>query len=323
MALSETHALAILSEELQGTYRASSRGAVRLGIGDDAAVLKRPGAEQVWTVDACQEGAHFLWHWMSPEDVAHKSFHAALSDVPAMGAHPTAALCQLTLSPQVSASWLRRFARAQADVARAAKTPLIGGNFTVGSCLGVVTTVLGQVETGKAFLRSAALPGDEIWLFGELGLARAGYLLLEKNRAKGRLSRAKVLCLEAFRRPQAQLASGRKLRGRARACLDVSDGLLRDAPRVAEASSVRLVLDKRLLERTLHFALEEVSELVEETPFELALQGGEDYALLATGPASLRPRGARCVGRIEAGSGSLLDDGTRLTPLGRGFEHGG
>lgn len=319
MSLTESEAIRILSEELGTTYRASSRGFVRRGIGDDAAVLAPPQDAQVWTIDACHEGAHFLWEWMSPEDVAHKSFHAALSDIPAMGASPVGALCQLSLSARVSRSWLRRFARAQAEVAKAAKTPLLGGNFTAGPLVQVVTSVLGRIAEGQELTRDGAKAGDELWLCGEVGLARAGLLLLQRGVRRGGTDvRA---CLEAFRRPQAQIAMGAVLRGCATSCLDVSDGLARDTARLAQASGVRIVICDDQLQRTISPSLIKVARRLEEEPLSLVLVGGEDYALLATGPAAARPRGARLIGRVEAGSGVFTERLGTLTRLGGGFEH--
>ena len=321
MSLTESEAIRILREELGTTYRASARGFVRLGIGDDAALLA-PGPEaQLWTIDACHEGTHFLWEWMSPEDVAHKSFHAALSDIPAMGGKAVGALCQLSLSARVSGSWLRRFARAQAEVAKAAKTPVFGGNFTSGRTVQVVTSVLGRVPKAAELRRDGAQVGDELWLCGDVGLARAGLLLLQKGQRTGTGAVDTRRCLDAFRRPSAQLKMGTVLRGRATSCLDVSDGLARDTPRIASASGVRIVICADQLLATISPSLVKVAQRLGDEPLSLALEGGEDYALLATGPSSSRPRGALVIGRVEAGAGVFLEQSGKLKRVGGGFEH--
>src|SRR5690606_27722542 len=141
----------ILKKTLPQAYGAGSERLVHVGIGDDAALLSlgRASSEKrrlVWTIDACEEGAHFLWEWMNPEDVAHKAFHAALSDIPAMGATPLATLCQLTLGPRVTSRWLRRFAEQQRECAQTAGAPLVGGNITLGESTRVVMTCLGTVN---------------------------------------------------------------------------------------------------------------------------------------------------------------------------------
>lgn len=321
MALSESQALKIIEEQLGSTYTASARGLVRLGIGDDAACLGIGAENTLWTVDACNEGSHFLMQWLGPEDVAHKSFQAALSDIPAMGAKPTAALCQLSLSREVTPAWLGRFARAQGEVSRETKTPIVGGNVCFGDRVGVVTTVLGSAPTQHVLRRSRAQVGDEIWLVGAIGLARAGLLLLQAGGStRGRAARS---CLRAFRRPRALVREGLGLRGRATACLDVSDGLTRDAGNLAHASGVRLVLDAARLSKRLPEELEAVGRLLGESPLQLALRGGEDYALLATGPANKRPRFAHTIGTVEKGRGVFLDSSGKRQRLTGGFEHGG
>lgn len=310
--LDEAGALAILRSELPDLARG-----VRLGIGDDAAVLRATQGEQVWTIDACMEGAHFLRTWLSAEDLAHKSLHAAVSDVAAMGAKPTAALVQLTLAPWLTAAFLRRFAREQATVARELGCPIVGGNLTAGERLEIVTTALGQVP-GRALLRRGARAGDELWLVGPVGQARLGLLALEAGLAQ---KRPLAPYVSAFRRPKALLTEGRRLAGVAHACLDVSDGLRRDAPRLAGQSGVRVVIERARLERLLAPPFASAARTLGVDPVQTMLEGGEDYALLATGPQGKRPRFARAIGRIEAGEGAWLETNERLFPLTGGFQH--
>src|SRR6185503_810067 len=131
--------------------------------------------------------------------------------------------------------------------------------------------------------------GDEVWLVGDVGLARAGLLWLSRgevraSRRGGSTGRAVARCLEAWRRPRALVREGRALRGRARAAIDVSDGLSTDAAHLAAASEVRVVIEEPRLRAALCRELEKVAPLLDCDPLELALAGGEDYALLAVGP---------------------------------------
>jgi len=293
------------------------------GIGDDCAVLRFPADDLVWSIDASLEGSHFLMDWMGPGDVAHKSFHAALSDVPAMGARPLAAICQLSLSSRVNEAWLRAFARAQRIVSEQTGVPIVGGNITWGKTVGVVTSVLGAVEKNQALKRSGAQPDDEIWLLGELGLAAAGLRILQtEEELQDVRASERAVCLEAFRRPHAQLGSTENLARVATSCLDVSDGLVRDASRLAEASGVALVFEPESLQRILRPELKSVALALGTTPKELALFGGEDYALLATGPSAARPLGARALGFVERGAGVYEAQGESRVSLLGGFEHG-
>ncbi|HXS15657.1 MAG TPA: thiamine-phosphate kinase [Polyangiaceae bacterium] len=295
MAITERRALAILKQQLAASG-ATPRW-LALGIGDDCAILRGPLQSAVWTTDACAEGSHFLWEWMAPEDIAHKAWHAALSDVAAMGGAPRGVNVHLTLTERVGDAFLRRFAAEQARLVQSTRAVVTGGNITFGSHFSVVTSVLGDVR-GAALRRGTARAGDELWLCGEVGLARAGLLLLQRGQ-RGRPSPAEQHCLQAFRRPVAQLKRGPQLLGRARACLDVSDGLARDVQNLAKASGVHIAVDREELRRTLHADLVQVADELGEDPLDLAWTGGEDYALLSTGPAAKRPKWVNVIGQVH------------------------
>ncbi|HSC89302.1 MAG TPA: thiamine-phosphate kinase [Polyangiaceae bacterium] len=304
-------------------------GGVVLGIGDDCAVLAPLGQRSVWTTDACLENVHFRLDWASPADVAHKSLNAAVSDVAAMGARPLAALSHVTLSPRLDERALRSFARAQAAAAAELGCPIIGGNLAHGREFQVVTSVLGVMKgsarASKAvgpepLLRSGARPGDEIWLVGELGMARVGLELLQAGRRVTEpLARA---CVRAQLRPRALVELGPRLLGRATACLDVSDGLVGDADHLAGQSGVALRLEAERLETLVSPAFEKLCRSLGHGALEALLQGGEDYALLATGPRARRPRFAKVLGRVERGRGVTLERAGVRVPLRGGFEHG-
>ncbi len=314
-ALDEARAVALFAQEFE---RAGARG-VLTGIGDDAAVLANPGARLVVTVDASVEGTHFRRSLLSLEDVGFRAFHAALSDLAAMGATPLAALSALTLPRGFSARELAALTRGQAEAASDARCPIVGGNVARAPLLSVTTTVLGRAR--RTLARDGARPGDECWLVGEVGLAAAGFALLERV-GRGRAGVAARRCIDAWRRPRALVARGVGLLSRAHAAIDVSDGLAGDATRLAGASGCRLVLDERELRRVLPLALGSVAERLGRDPLAFALYGGEDYALVAAGPTARRPRWARPIGYFESGRGGFLEDAAgRRVRLGGGFDH--
>ena len=223
---------------------AGSGGGVRVGIGDDAAVLEMPSTAEsvlVWTVDAQVEGTHFRTDWASWEDIGWRSFMAAASDLAAMGAEPMAALSSLVLAPSVDDEALDALARGQAAASAAALAPVVGGNLARGAETSVTTTLLGRAVT--PVLRGGARPGDGLWLAGPVGLAGIGLALLSKKMHDARIGEAASACVRAWRRPVARLAEGRVLAGVAHAAIDLSDGLAHDAWQLAEASGGRLVLD--------------------------------------------------------------------------------
>jgi thiamine-monophosphate kinase len=295
--------------------------AVELGIGDDAAVLRIGRERVVVTVDDQVEGVHFDRRWLNLEDVGYRALQAAASDLAAMAATPVAAVASLHVPRSLAARELEQLARGQAQAARRLRCPVVGGNVARGPVLSITTTVLGRV--GRPLLRSGARIGDELWLIGEVGLARAGLLLhQQKPKVPSRLRPVAELARAAWARPEARIRAGLKLAGRARAAIDVSDGLAGDVKHLASASAVKTVLEAKLLSRVISKDLADLADLLGEPGVALALAGGEDYALLCAGPKARRPARANVVGRIERGSGSELelDDGRRFA-LGPGFDH--
>jgi thiamine-monophosphate kinase len=302
--LSERAAISILERALGGQR---SRD-VRVGIGDDAAVL---AGGLVWTLDASLEGVHFDRRWLSLEQVGNRAIEAAVSDLAAMGAMPVAALVGLALPNRVTRREVDALARGQARAARRTRCPIVGGNITRGPALSLTTTVLGRAQ--RPLLRKGARAGDELWLVGSVGLARAGLLLLQQKRARP------AVAVRAWREPRALLREGHALVGRASACIDVSDGLASDAFHLAGESGVALVIDETTLVTPL---LRSASRALGVAPEELALTGGEDYALLATGPRRRRPAFAKRIGSVERGSGVFLaGSGPRRALARGGFDH--
>ncbi|MEO6601076.1 MAG: thiamine-phosphate kinase [Polyangiaceae bacterium] len=304
----------------------SDAALVAVGIGDDAALLQlaalAPKSGLVWTVDTAVEHVHFERTWLSLADLGWRSFHAAASDVSAMGGAPLAALSSVIFPARFGASELEQVARGQRAAARALSCSVVGGNLSRGAELSITTTVLGRAP--RPLLRSAARVGDELWLCGDVGLSAAGLRLLQRGTRQGK-GVAERRALAAFRRPRAQLKAGIALSGRARAAIDISDGLAGDAAHVAQASKVRLVIELDALEAALTPALRRLGPELGVSALELALYGGEDYALLATGPARSRPAGARVIGRVDRGQGVwlALSKAGRLIRAGSGFEHSG
>jgi thiamine-monophosphate kinase len=249
----------------------AQRSDVPLGIGDDAAVLECPrDAQLVAATDTLVAGVHFP-PVTAPAAVGHRALAVNLSDLAAMGARPAWALLALTL-PEADAGWLAEFAAGLARLARAHGVALVGGDTTRGP-LCVTLQLLGFVPRGAALTRSGGRAGDALFVSGTPGDAGAGLALLE-----GRLqapAAAAAYLRERFLAPSPRVALGEQLRGHASACIDVSDGLLGDAGKLALASGTGL---------TLEFEAVPVSEplaatLGAEAARELALTAGDDYEL--------------------------------------------
>ncbi|HEX8789424.1 MAG TPA: thiamine-phosphate kinase [Polyangiaceae bacterium] len=286
---------------------------VRVGIGDDAAVLDATDARRiVWTVDEQVEGVHFRRDLVSDRDIGWRSFMAAASDVAAMGAEPWCALCALVLPDTVDDAGLEAIAGGQREAAEALGAPVVGGNLSRGPVLSIATTLLGRCE--RAIERRGAVAGDGVWLAGSVGLAAAGLDALKRGIDVGAVAAA----VAAWRRPRALVAEGRAMSAAAHAAIDVSDGLARDAAHVAEASGVCIVIDEAplLAQRELVSA----ASALGADALGFALHGGEDYALVAASPAPIA--GFRRIGEVRPGRGLVL-----RTPAGErpieplGFDH--
>jgi len=190
---------------------------------------------------------------------------------------------------------------------------------TRASELSIHTTLLGA--TDRALRRDGARARDEIWLIGQVGAAAAGLLVLQSVPVKHQTP-AQRWCARQWRRPNALVAAGQKLRSLAHAAIDISDGLAADLGHLTAASHVRAVLDTVALDQALGIRLHKAARELKREALDLALFGGEDYTLLATGPARKRPNEARVIGHIEVGRGVWLRTGNKTRRLSNlGFDH--
>ncbi|HZY05951.1 MAG TPA: thiamine-phosphate kinase [Anaeromyxobacteraceae bacterium] len=263
---------------------------VRLGIGDDAAVVEAPRGERLLlAVDAVVEGVHFRRGW-APEDVGWKALAVNLSDLAAMGGRPLWALAALAVPRGRDPAWLVRVGRGLAACARRYRVAVVGGNVTRARDLSLTVAVVGAVR--RPLTRSGARPGDAVMVSGTLGDAALGL-------APG----APPALAARQRRPRPRLDLGRALCGIATACIDVSDGLVQDLGHLCRASGVGASL--RLAELPLSPAYQTATRRARD-PWAAALSGGEDYELLCTVP----------VGRLGEALAAAHRAGERLSVVG-------
>src|ERR1700722_115417 len=195
---------------------------VRLGVGDDAALLDSPaGCDLVAAIDTLVDGVHFP-HGCPAASVGHRVLAVNLSDLAAMGARPAWALLALTL-PEAREAWLAEFAAGLGALAREHRVALVGGDTTQGP-LCVTVQLLGFAPPGRALRRSGAQAGDLLFVSGSPRGAAAG-LALEQQRLTVPAA-ARAYLRERFLLPSPRVALGERLRDHASACIDVSDGLL-------------------------------------------------------------------------------------------------
>jgi thiamine-monophosphate kinase len=305
---------------LAALFASAPDPSIARGIGDDAAVLvPRAGERLVWTVDAQVEGVHFRPDLASWNDVGWRSFMAAASDVAAMGASPWCALSALVLDDRIDEEALDALARGQAAAAREVGAPLVGGNLARGGETSITTTLLGICVRP---LERIARAGDGVWVAGALGLAAAGLLALEQKLDEADPDVARAVL--AWRRPRARIGDGRRMAAAARGAVDVSDGLAQDVGHVARASGLRCVLEEGPLSAYLAPSLLALAPRLGVSALDLALHGGEDYALVA---ASDRPiEGFARIGRFEEAENERAvalegAEGSVRAVEARGFDH--
>lgn len=292
------------------------------GLGDDAAVLEIGGTTIVLTHDIVVEGVHYL-PGDPPEDVAWKLVAVNLSDLAGKGARPLGVMLGYALGP---AEWDRAFIAGLRTVLGAFDLPLLGGD-TVAMpdaaprALGL--TALGAAS-GPVPARSGGRPGDDLWVSGTIGDAGAGLQLLLEGGSEG------SGLIDRYRNPRPRLEAGERLAPLVSAMMDVSDGLLIDARRLASASGCRAVVELDAV--PLSAELLELAGAGRHARIGAAT-AGDDYELLFAAP----PDSANAIlgladeiglpftriGRLEAGEGLALSDGGEPVglPARLGFEH--
>lgn len=265
------------------------------GLADDCAVLPIGARDLVLTHDLLVEGIHFL-PGDPPGDVAWKLVAVNLSDLAAKGARPIGMLLGYPLGPD--AAWDAAFVAGLAEAMAAFDVALLGGD-TVAAAgprqFGL--TAIGDVAAGAAPSRAGARAGDGLWVTGVIGAAGLGLKLARSSPAQTAGG-----WLRAYRRPLPRLAEGRALAPLVNAMCDVSDGLLIDAGRIAEASGLRVEIALDRVPLPDGIGPEPEASLAAAT-------AGDDYELLFALPPELDPPAgiaATRIGHFAAGAGLAL-----------------
>jgi thiamine-monophosphate kinase len=279
-----------------------------LGLSDDASVYTPgPGRELVLTKDMLASNVHFFAD-DPPEAIAAKALRVNLSDLAAKGAVPTAYLLGLGLADDWSANWLERFCCGLSGDQAAFNVVLVGGDtIRSGAGLQISVTAIGEVPEGTAVRRNGAKPGDILYVSGTIGDAAAGL----KDRLDPGFSKRLGLppeetrhILDRYLLPQPRVKLADAVRTCASAAMDVSDGVLADAARLAKASAVDVIIDLEAI--PLSPALRHIAD-VDEAQFLSCLNGGDDYEILACVPPDL------CTSFVRL----ALGQGCQVTPIGK------
>ena len=313
---------------------------LRLGIGDDAAVLRQmAGQETVITTDLLVEEIDFLRGTTPPKLLGHKALAVSLSDIAAMGARPRYALISIGLPVDVwNSSFVDEFYEGFFALADEFDVTLIGGDVSrTPERIVIDSIVIGECARGRAVLRGGARPGDHIFVTGSLGGAAAGLRLLLRGARLGALPESKrearttEKLLLRHLSPMPRVGWGVALGHErlATAMIDLSDGLSSDLAHLCEESGVGALIESARIPVDTY-----VSRLCGRRaldPLMLALHGGEDFELLFTvDPHDLARLPARVDGVPVTYIGDIVDhpcririlEGTQVWDLeAKGFEH--
>jgi thiamine-monophosphate kinase len=280
-----------------------------VGPGDDGAVVRRErNVLDVITTDACVEGVHFDRRFVPPDAIGHRALAVNLSDLAAMGAAPRLGTLSLAMPGTLTLADFDGIVGALLALARRHDTTVVGGNLSRSpGPLVLDLTLIGTVRPRRVLVRAGAKPGDEVFVSGTIGAARAGLEMCGEDPAGAQADQDPDSPRGRYLRPEPRVRLGLML-GRnqaATACMDLSDGLADGLRQIARASHVGLAIDAESL--PIDPAARAWFEARGRDPIAEAIAGGDDYELLFT--VSPRRRG-----RLKAVT--RLVRGLRLTRIG-------
>lgn len=319
-----------------GKYFPLQHPSLLMGRGDDCCVLRASNPLCV-SADLFLEDVHFRRRYFTPREVGHKALAVNVSDLAACGARPVAFTLCLALPEDVDMEWIEEFFAGMAELSKLHRMVLAGGDLSRSDKIHVSITVWGESSgTGGYLTRGGSMPGDCLFVMGDLGLARTGLAELEAQGRKA-VEYWPAACA-AHLTPQPHVAVGLTLARIANAMrpptlMDVSDGLARDLPRLLGMGGAPeqgqqgsgLGAEIILPEGRLHPELIAYARQHHLNPVEQAFLGGEDYALLgACAPELLSSLHAalpqlQLVGTVTEGGKIVCNNAP--APLGKGFDH--
>jgi thiamine-monophosphate kinase len=304
---------------------------LRLGIGDDAAAWRVGHGVEVSTTDTLVEGAHFTRQTIPWPDVGWKLMAANLSDIAAMGATPLYATITLGLPSNLPVADVDRLYDGILQACSRYATMVVGGD-VVSAPIVFVSATLNGVTAAEPLTRTAARPGDAVAITGPLGASAGGLRLLQRIRPgpggpDSALDGVSGALIDAHRRPEPRLQEGQRLlRAGIRCAMDVSDGLVADLSKLCHASGVAAQVreDRVPVDANLQ-------KVLPEEALQLALNGGEEYELLFTGPPAILQRvtaelpHSAIIGEVtaeEPGQVLVLDStGDQVQVTASGWDH--
>lgn len=258
-----------LIQQIRRIAASSVNTAVKMGIGDDCAILRlKPGYEFLVTTDFCIENVHFRRAWHPAQAVGHRCLTRGLSDIAAMGGEPLACFLSLGLPEDLPQAWVNGFLRGLQSLACRYKVQLAGGDVSSAPQITADIVVTGQIPSGTAVLRSGASFGDRIYVTASLG----GSAATLKQLFAGKVIKPTKSSPHFYPTPRIEVGDFLRKHRLATAMIDISDGLSVDLAHICDESGVAAILMSNKV------------PIARNADLEVALHGGEDYELLFTAP---------------------------------------
>jgi len=309
----------VLIKELGGEFALIDRIAknprdknVIISIGDDCAVVDlMNGKLMLQTVDMLVENDHFSRRYFSPYDIGWKAMISNVSDIASCGGTVKYALISIALTSDISVEFMDEFYRGVYDAAEKYQFDIIGGDTTHGDLMSISITLTGETTKENLRLRSDAKAGDLIAVSAPLGGSTAGLKLFLKN-IEGHENVKKYHI-----HPECGMDLLPQILPVSHAMTDVSDGLASEARNIARRSSLSAHIDKAAIR--LSDGIVETAALLGDDPYDYALFGGEDFALVYTvSPEKASDIKGYIVGELKEGEGVYID-GKKISRFG--YDH--
>lgn len=334
MKLSEIGEEALIEHLVSKHHLPVSGEGLVVGVGDDAAVLRVEGQNEllIVTTDMLIEGVHFRLDWITPRELGRRAVAANISDIAAMGGIPTWTFVSIGLKPDTEVAFVDALYDGMTECARRFGSEVIGGDTNSARSETVISvTQMGRIEPDRVARRSGARIGDRILVTGNLGDSRGGLELLLKH-GPDEARRISERLVSAHLTPTPRVSESRAAvgTGTVRAMMDLSDGLGADLPKLCKASGVGALVHADKL--PICDDLLRAAEMLGMSAVDLAASGGEDFELLmAVAPGDVE-RVIRAVaeqtgtpvaeiGEFVEGSVEIAHPDGRRGPLSGGWEH--
>lgn len=299
---------------------------VQVGSGDDCAILLHPDGKSVISTDMLVENVHFKWDWSSAAEIGARAAVQNMADIAAMGAVQHSAVVCLGIPKELNQEKIIALVDGFTKTYERAGGAVVGGDISTAGEMTIAVTVIGDLQGRSPLLRAGAQAGDAVIFAGNLGFSPAGYEILARGidiaKLPSELIPVAKQAVALFKVPVSPLESGvLAAKAGAHALMDVSDGLARDAGKVARDSGINIELSTALLQPYID-RLSALADYLEVSVMDWILGGGEDHGLVGTCDPEQIPQGFSRIGVCHSNSSKAADITLDKEPLiGYGWDH--